>query len=140
MSSTFTFAQDVVMILIYSNLYSPGNIGTFNVTDDLLNAWTETNTGSNIPSLKAGNLSAQKISDRFLRDASYVRLRNAQIGYRVPKEYLAKVFLTDVYNSLQGETCLTLLNGKVLILRAQEIMMYTYPTARQFTLGVDLKF
>jgi hypothetical protein len=49
------------MILIYPNLYSPGNIGTFNVTDDLLNAWTETNTGSNIPSLKAGNLSAQNL-------------------------------------------------------------------------------
>jgi hypothetical protein len=75
MSSTFT-AQDVVRYdFDLSNLYSPGNIGTFNVTDDLLNAWTETNTGSNIPSLKAGNLSAQNLSDRFLRDASYVRLK-----------------------------------------------------------------
>jgi hypothetical protein len=113
------------MILIYPNLYSPGNIGTFNVTDDLLNAWTETNTGSNIPSLKAGNLSAQNLSDRFLRDASYVRLRNAQIGYRVPKEYLAKVFLTDV-SITQVKTLFNITKWQGFD-RLKEIMMYTIP-------------
>jgi hypothetical protein len=107
----------------------------------LLNAWTETNTGSNIPSLKAGNLSAQNLSDRFLRDASYVRLRNAQIGYRVPKEYLAKVFLTDVSITLQGENLFNITKWQGFDPESsRDNDVYQYPTARQFTLGVDLKF
>ncbi|RTZ03864.1 SusC/RagA family TonB-linked outer membrane protein [Flavobacterium bomense] len=141
-SSTFTFAQDVVRYdFDLSNLYSPGNIGTFNVTDDLLNAWTTTNTATDVPSLRAGNISAQNLSDRFIKDASYVRLRNAQIGYRVPKIFLAKTFLTDLSFTLQGENLFNITQWQGFdpeSSRASDV--YQYPTARQFTFGVDLKF
>lgn len=142
MSSTFTFAQDVVRYdFDLSNLYSPGNIGTFNVTDDLLNAWTATNTGSNIPSLRAANLSAQNLSDRFIKDASYVRLRNVQVGYRVPKEFLAKTFLTDVSFTLQGENLFNITKWQGFDPESSRVSdVYQYPTAKQFTFGVDLKF
>ena len=141
-SSTFTFAQDVVRYdFDLSNLYNPRNIGTFNVTDDLLNAWTTTNTATDVPSLRAGNLSAQNLSDRFIKDASYVRLRNAQIGYRVPKIFLAKTFLTDLSFTLQGENLFNITQWQGFdpeSSRASDV--YQYPTARQFTFGVDLKF
>jgi TonB-linked SusC/RagA family outer membrane protein len=141
-SSTFTFAQNVVRYdFDLSSLYSPGNIGTFTVTDDLLNAWTTTNTATNVPSLKAGNLSAQNLSDRFIKDASYVRLRNAQIGYRVPKAFLAKTFLTDVSFTLQGENLFNITKWQGFDPESSRVAdQYQYPTARQFTFGVDLKF
>jgi len=141
-SSTFTFAQDVVRYdFDLSGLYSVGRIGTFNVTDDLLNAWTPTNTGSNVPSLTAGNLAAQGLSDRFLRDASYVRLRNAQIGYRVPKQFLAKTFLTDLSVTLQGENLFNITKWQGFDPESSRTGDGSqYPTTRQFTLGVDLKF
>ena len=141
-SSTFTFAQDVVRYdTDLANLYSAANIGTFNVTDDLINAWTTTNTGSNIPSLKAGNISAQNLSDRFLRDASYIRLRNAQIGYRVPKKLLSRTFLTDVSFTLQGENLVNFTKWQGFDPESsRDTDVYQYPTARQFTFGLDLKF
>lgn len=141
-SSTFTFAQDVVRYdFDLSGLYSPGNIGTFNVTDDLLNAWTTTNTATNVPSLRAGNLGAQNLSDRFIKDASYVRLRNAQIGYRVPKTFLAQTFLTDVSFTLQGENLFNITKWQGFDPESSRAAdQYQYPTARQFTFGVDLKF
>lgn len=36
-----------------------------NVSADLLNAWTPTNTGSNLPSLNANNAGLEGSSDRF---------------------------------------------------------------------------
>jgi TonB-linked SusC/RagA family outer membrane protein len=142
LSSTFTFAQDVWRFdNDLENLYDSDNIGTFNVTDDLANAWTATNTASNIPSLNAANSTADNSSDRFLRDASYVRLRNAQIGYRVPRAFLERTFLTDLSFTLQGENLFNITKWKGFDPESSRVNdLYQYPTAKQFTFGVDLKF
>jgi len=80
-STLFTFAYDVARFdNDLGNLYSVGNIGQFTVTDDLLNAWTPTNTNTDVPRLNASNLGLGDTSDRFLRDASYIRIRNVQVG------------------------------------------------------------
>jgi hypothetical protein len=141
-STTFTFAQDVVRYdFDLSNLYSVGNIGTFTVTDDLLNAWTPTNTNSNVPNLKATNYAAEGLSDRWLRDASYVRLRNAQVGYRFPKAVLANTFLSDLSLTLQGENLFNITKWQGFDPESSRTSdVYQYPTARQITFGVDLKF
>lgn len=76
-SSTFTFAAKVKRFdYDMSGFYNPNNLSAFNVDRDLLNAWTPTNTNTNVPSLKAANLGLQGNSDRFLVDTSYLRLRN----------------------------------------------------------------
>jgi len=106
-----------------------------------LNAWTPTNTNANVPNLKATNYSAQTLSDRFLRDASYVRLRNAQLGYRFPKAVLANTFLSDLSLTLQGENLFNITKWQGFDPESSRTVdVYQYPTARQITFGVDLKF
>lgn len=48
---------------------------------DMLNAWTPTNTGSNIPRIQFNDQYASAMSSRFLTDASYLSLQNINIGY-----------------------------------------------------------
>ncbi|TDE04779.1 SusC/RagA family TonB-linked outer membrane protein [Flavobacterium sandaracinum] len=141
-STLFTYAYDVARFdSDLANLYSVGNIGQFTVTDDLLNAWTATNTNTDVPSLNAGNLGLTGTSDRFLRDASYIRMRNVQVGYNVPQKFLKNTFLTAMSFSLQGENLLTFTKWEGFDVESSRTAdVYQYPTPRLYTFGVDVKF
>jgi TonB-dependent starch-binding outer membrane protein SusC len=142
-SSTFTFAQKVWRIDgDLANLFDPSNINTFTVTGELLNSWTPSNPNSNLPSLTASNAGAGVDSDRFLRDASYIRLRNFQIGYRVPKKYLDRTFFKDVSFTLQGENLFTFTKWQGIDVESSRSNndVYQYPTPKIYTFGMDLKF
>jgi hypothetical protein len=142
LNSTFTFAKDVWRFdFDMGGIYNPGNLGQFNVSSDLLNAWTPTNRTSNIPALSAANFSAGAQSDRFLKDASYVRLRNLQVGYNVPKAFLDKTFIKALAFTLQGENLVNFTKWQGFDPESDRNGdQYGYPTPRQVTIGLDLKF
>ncbi len=58
---------------------------------DLNNAWTPENSNSSVFRASNSDLNVnQRVSNYFLEDASFVRLRNIQIGYTVPSVLLKK--------------------------------------------------
>ncbi len=71
---------------MYASLMHAGEAG-MNWHRDILNAWSETNTSSNIPVLD-GDQNANTFSDRFLIGASFFNLRNITLGYTFPKAWL----------------------------------------------------
>lgn len=141
-STTFTFVTDVWRFdSDFESLLDPTNISQFTVGTELLNAWTPTNTNTNIPSLTASNIGADDLSDRFLTDASYLRLRNLQIGYRVPKKFLSKSFISDLSFTLQGENLVNFTKWRGYDPESPRLEdLYNYPTPRIYTFGVDVKF
>ncbi|MFN7776465.1 SusC/RagA family TonB-linked outer membrane protein [Flavobacterium sp.] len=141
-SATFTYAFDVWRFdYDYESLLDPGSISQFNVSPELLNAWTPTNTNTNVPALNASNLGADDFSDRFLRDASYVRLRNLQIGYRIPKKLIEKTFIKDASIMAQGENLFNITNWKGFDPESdRDFDFNNYPTPRIYTITLDLKF
>jgi hypothetical protein len=71
---------------------------------DILNAWTPTNTNTNIPSLDAVNYSqGGDLSDQWLRDASYLRLRNISFGYTFDKKLLKGTGINGLKLFVQGD-------------------------------------
>ena len=141
-STTFTFVLDVWRFdTDEENLYDVGNIGQFRNGSDMLNAWTPTNTNTNVPSLTATNLPQTGDSDRFLRDASYLRLRNSQVGYRFPSKYLKNTFINSLSLNLQAENLFTISKWKGFDPESTRTSdFYQYPTPRIFTFGIDIKF
>jgi hypothetical protein len=141
-TTTFTFVADVSRFdSDLANALDPSNLGTFNVSSDLLNAWTPTNTNTDIPALNAANLAAATNSDRFLVDASYIRLRNAQLGYRLPKSLIQGTFIKDMSIILQGENIYTWTKWRGFDPESSRSSdLYQYPTPRTFTLGFNIKF
>lgn len=141
-STLFTYAFKVVRFDDDLNsLYDPGAIGQFVVSANMLNAWTSTNTNTDVPSLSATNLGVGDSSDRFLVDASYVRLRNVQIGYAVPKKYLGNSFITDLSFSLQAENIYTFTKWKGFDPESDRALDYAqYPTPKLYTFGLQVKF
>jgi TonB-linked SusC/RagA family outer membrane protein len=142
MSSNFSYAQKVYRFdFDMEGLYDITQSGQFVVSSDLLNAWTPTNTNTNIPSYKATNVGSQDNSDRFLKDASYVRLRYFQVGYKFPKRLLKETFLTDISIYAQGENLFTFSKWDGFDPESDRAAdQAQYPTPRIYTFGIDLKF
>lgn len=140
-STLFTFVKDVWRFdFDESSLYNPANISQFVVSEDLLNAWTPTNTNTNVPALGASNLGFTA-SDRFLRDASYLRMRNLQVGYRFSKNQLKGVFIKSLAFNLQAENLITVTKWRGFDAESNRTGdQVQYPTPKIFTFGIDLKF
>lgn len=57
---------------------------------DLLNAWTPTNKGSDIPRFQYQDLYTTSGSTRFLENASYLNIQNINLGYTLPAAWTRK--------------------------------------------------
>ncbi|MFT4222219.1 SusC/RagA family TonB-linked outer membrane protein [Dysgonomonas sp.] len=75
---------------------------------------------------------------RRIRNASYLRLKNIEIGYSLPKKALAKVHLQRVRFYANAYNLLTFSNIKEMDPEAPE--QYRYPMARNFNFGVNVTF
>ncbi|MVN91822.1 SusC/RagA family TonB-linked outer membrane protein [Mucilaginibacter aquatilis] len=56
-----------------------------------LDRWTPTNTGASYPRLAYGFSYNQRLSTKWLEDASYFRVKNIQLGYTLPKSFTEKI-------------------------------------------------
>ncbi|WP_299258412.1 TonB-dependent receptor [uncultured Aquimarina sp.] len=78
--------------------------GDSNATTDVLNAWTPTNTNTDIPSAK---LRGKQISSRFVEDGSYIRLKNIALGYSLPSEITEKLRMDTIRVSVSAQNLVT---------------------------------
>ncbi|MBR1466025.1 MAG: SusC/RagA family TonB-linked outer membrane protein [Bacteroidaceae bacterium] len=60
---------------------------------DILKAWTETNTNSNVPRFQVEDSYMAAGTDRWLTSASYLSLANITLGYSFPKSVLRAIGL-----------------------------------------------
>lgn len=141
-SAQFTFFADVWRFdYDLASLQDPLNIGVFPVSTDMDRAWTPDNRQTDIPSINATNTANEDFSDRHLRDASYLRLRFATIGYNVPKRFLDQTFLNNVRVYAQGENFLTWTKWRGFDPESNAASTFGgYPTPRVISFGLDLQF
>ena len=78
-------------------MYSPTSSATgFNYHVDLLNAWTPENKSAAIPRFQYGDSYSNATSTRFLIDASYLNLQNANLGYTFPEKLTSKINISSL--------------------------------------------
>jgi hypothetical protein len=86
-----------------------GGLRLFNASTTVLNGWTPTNTNTDTPRNVNGDPHHNtRMSDRFLEDGSYLRLKNLSIGYNFPQSLLQTIThgtLTKVRFYVSGQTC-----------------------------------
>lgn len=74
---------------------------------DLLKAWSETNTDSDIPrfqfAIQDVDDSASSMSDRFVTDASTLTLQNINLGYTLPEKLVKKLGMSKIRVYAAGE-------------------------------------
>ena len=81
----------------YANLMAnPEGTSGYAFHKDVLKAWTPDNKNSDIPRFVYKDTDIAAASDRFLTDASYLNIQNAQIGYTLPQKLTRRIQLSKV--------------------------------------------
>jgi hypothetical protein len=97
-----------------------------------------------------GNKNSTNPSSRFLEDGSYLRVRNVNIGYSIPKHLLSSLRIAGARIFVSGDNLLTFSKfsgpDPETDLTASDLsdvagsINFLYPVNRTFSLGVELKF
>lgn len=86
-----------------------GNGYYYNPLAEVADRWTPTNPSNTIQ--KASNATSIYTDDRFVEDASYLKIRNIQLGYTLPLKKITNGGSLRVYVSLQNFFTFTNYNG-----------------------------
>ncbi|MCM5662404.1 SusC/RagA family TonB-linked outer membrane protein [Galbibacter mesophilus] len=124
--------------------------GDSNATTEVLNAWTPTNTNTNVPSAAVRE---KRITSRYIYDGSYVRLKNVSLGYSLPSQVVERLGVQNLRFYISGQNLLTFTdypgldpetsyrsNGGQGANTNLGLAYGNYPNVRSFTLGMNLKF
>ncbi|MCH7401115.1 SusC/RagA family TonB-linked outer membrane protein [Belliella kenyensis] len=111
----------------------------FNFTERVLDSWSGEGTSNTIPRVSFTDNGGSRVSDVFVEDASYLRLKNLEIGYTLKTTRVA--YNSNVRFYLSGQNLLTFTKYSGLDPESTALIdMGTYPQARSFLVGVNLNF
>lgn len=114
--------------------------GRENAGPGTLNAWTPTNTDTDVPSLSLAHNDTQT-SDYLFRNNSYFKLRNLQIGYSLPESLLNKTgFLTSCRVYAQGENLFWITPKGYIGKDPERTDVNRIPVPTTLSLGVNFNF
>lgn len=141
-TTQFSYVMDIDRFdFDLEGLQDPNSIGQFNMSTDVLNAWTPDNRITDMPSLFLTNKAMDSASDRYLKDASYLRLRFAQVGYAFSPEILNKTPFTGIKAFVQGENLATWSKWRGWDAESNRAGdQAQYPTPKIISVGLELQF
>lgn len=117
----------------------------YNLDNRVLDSWSAKHPDSNIPILRTDDPNANftTISDWYLENGSYLRLKNLTIGYNLPRALLDKICKGSSLRAyLSGENLFTITNysGMDPEVGGIGLDMGTYPVAKTYSIGLSFKF
>ena len=139
------FFQGVAGADIFDATYrtdvTAGNYPTY-----MLNRWTGEGTSNKYPILRAGDNTNWQVSDLYIVDGSYLRLKNISLGYTLPRNLTRQISIERLRFFMMAENLVTWTKywgfdpeissgGKSL-----GIDKGVYPQARIWTVGLNLTF
>ena len=141
-------------------LYTYSTKDANNLSSDVLNYWKISGHQTDIPKIKNTSIIGRAFrgtvdytvgrdSDRFLEDASYIRLKNINLSYNIPKSVLDKIFINDLSIYIQANNILTFTKytgqdpevsafGSSALLGGYDEL--TMPQSKSYSIGVNIGF
>lgn len=130
--------------------FSTGNVNQSAINADIYNhVWKSTNTAEQnltayYPRLSEaggeGSTNNNQTSTLTMCDGSFMRLKNFEIGYSLPKSILEKTFVKSTRIYLSGSNLLTFSNFKLWDPETGSGDGGIYPPLKVFTIGLTAKF
>jgi TonB-dependent starch-binding outer membrane protein SusC len=90
-----------------------GYTSVTNKSSEIFNAWTTTGQVTDVPKLYWNDNQWNQTSTRWLEKGDFVRLRNIQVGYNIPRSIIsrAKINTLRVYGQIQNAYTFTQYKG-----------------------------
>lgn len=117
-----------------------------NLSSEMMDRWHGEGTSNSVPRFTwANNNDNYRVSDLYIKNGSYMRLKNIQLGYTLPKTLTSKAFISSLRVYVAAENLLTLTGYKgfdpeISYDASSGIDRGIYPQARTFTVGLNLNF
>ena len=111
-------------------------------TTRVLDRWTPDNPNASFPRLQAAsNKNNYLYNDFWIRDASYIRLKNLQIGYSFPKSILERLKVDKLRLYVGGTNLFTITDVESgLDPETYDGRPSYYPPVSTYTMGIQLRF
>ena len=122
-----------------------GNLAT-NRGAEILNAWTPTNTSSDIPALSlTDDNNEARFSTYYVENGSYMKMKYLKLSYSLPKNLIKRIGASnlDIYGQVENVFTMTKYKGLDPEILPGEygarIDNGAYPRPRTFTIGLNLQ-
>ena len=123
-----------------TDIWAGLNIGFLNKGTRLLDAWSPTNPNSNIPALSlSDNNNEKRVSTYWVENGSFLKLRNVQLGYNLPKDISAKMKMENWRFFVSAQNVFTI-HSKNFTGVDPENPNFGYPIPLTMTLGTKVTF
>jgi len=126
-----------------NNIDNTGMSAAYNQTTDVLDRWTGEGTSNFMPRAVYGDPNGNnRVSDRFVEDGSYLRLKNITLAYNFPSKWIGKLGVEALRLSLSCENVATITSysGFDPEVDINGIDLSRYPISRTFSFGLNLNF
>lgn len=166
LSNTFSYAgfdlniffQAVSGNKVYrmQGIYASNNAGWLdNQTKDQLERWQNPGDQTDVPQARFGYSNGDRMSSRYIEDASYVRLKDVTLGYNLPSSVAEKIYVQNLRVYISGVNLLTFTNfngwdpevtrtgtnrTQTSLNVQQGVEYYATPQAKGFTFGINATF
>lgn len=123
-----------------TDLWAGTNIVNMNKGVRLLDAWSPTNPNSDIPAVSYNdNNNEQRVSTYWVEDGSFLKLRNLQLGYNLPKTACEKMKMQNWRWFVSAQNVFTI-HSKKFTGVDPENPNFGYPIPLTVTLGTKVTF
>jgi TonB-linked SusC/RagA family outer membrane protein len=112
-----------------------------NAGPGVFSAWTPQNTHSAIPALTVLNLNNEgRTSNYYFVSGAYFKLRNAMIGYTLPKAVASRAFMESLRLYVSGQNLFAVKSGKLTSKDPERTSYNAWPVPTSFTVGINANF
>jgi hypothetical protein len=106
----------------------------------LLDAWSPSNPGSDIPALTTSDTNNEgRVSSYYIENGSYAKLRTIQLGYNMPKQVTDKLHLDRIRFYASAQNLVTIKSSKFTG-ADPENPGFNYPIPLNLTFGLNVSF
>ncbi len=120
-----------------------GMSAAYNQMTDVLSRWHGEGTSNSMPRAVYGDPNQNnRVSDRFVEDGSYLRLKTVSLSYDLPKTWLRHLTMTSARITLSCENVATITgySGFDPEVGTNGIDLSNYPVSRTFNIGLNVNF
>ncbi|ADQ78233.1 TonB-dependent receptor plug [Paludibacter propionicigenes WB4] len=116
--------------------------GVANLGSWWMDRWTPTNPSNTMPKVTLNETHTNVHSSFYMEDASYLRLKNIELGYTISPTILSKIGISSlrVYGNVQNAFTLTKFKGFDPEQKTDQTRAEAFPQVRVMTVGVNVNF
>ncbi|EHQ27666.1 SusC/RagA family TonB-linked outer membrane protein [Mucilaginibacter paludis] len=120
------------------------SIQNYNLLADAKNAWSPTNTNTSIPRLSASDANGNfgNVSDFYVENGSYMRIKNVTLGYTLPQMLMSKIAVRSarVFVNAQNLATFTKYTGldPEVGINQNGVDLGLYPQSRIILVGINV--